>query len=330
MVGEFEPRSLLVTGGCGFVGANFVRYVMRSHPNVRVTVLDKLTYAANPRSLEGLPTDRLGLVVGDICDAALVDRLVARSDAVVHFAAESHVDASIAGPGAFVRTNVEGTFCLLEAVRRHGARLHHVSTDEVFGDLPLDVPSRFSEEAPYSPSSPYSATKASSDMLVRAWARTYGVAATISNCSNNYGPYQHVEKFIPQQITRILRGLRPRLYGDGKNVRDWIHVEDHCSAVWGILTRGEVGRTYLIGADGEKSNLEVLQMILRMMGQPEDAFELVADRPGHDARYAVDASRLRGELGWEPAHADFARGLEETIGWYRDHEDWWRSCKSRR
>ena len=327
MSDSFEPNNILVTGGCGFIGSNFVRWVVREHPGVHVTVLDKLTYAGNPANIAGLPADRIELVVGDICDAALVDRLVASTDVVVHFAAESHNDNSIADPEPFVRTNVHGTFTLIEACRRHGVRYHHVSTDEVYGDLALDDSVRFTEESPYRPSSPYSSTKAASDMLVRAWVRTYGLAATISSCSNNYGPYQHVEKFIPRQITNILCGMRPALYGDGRNVRDWIHVDDHSSAVWEILTRGRIGETYLIGADGERSNIDVLRAILRAMGRAEDDFDWVRDRPGHDRRYAIDPTKLRRELGWRPAHTDFDAGLAQTIQWYRDHESWWRPAK---
>ena len=323
----FEPKNIIVTGGCGFIGSNFVRWVAREHPEVHVTVLDKLTYAGNPENIAGLDPGRVELVVGDICDAALLDRLIPGRDAVVHYAAESHNDNSIADPAPFLRTNVEGTFALVEACRKFGVRYHHVSTDEVYGDLALDDPARFTEETPYRPSSPYSSTKAASDMLVRAWVRTYGLAATISNCSNNYGPYQHPEKFIPRQITNVIDGVRPRLYGDGRNVRDWIHTEDHSSAVWTILTRGRVGETYLIGADGERSNIDVLRAILRAMGEPEDAFDWVRDRPGHDRRYAIDPTKLRRELGWEPAHTDFAAGLERTIAWYRDHEPWWRAAK---
>ena len=323
----FEPKNIIVTGGCGFIGSNFVHHVVREHPGVRVTVLDKLTYAGNPENIAGLPADRVELVVGDVCDAGFVDRLVAGADAVVHYAAESHNDNSIADPGPFLRTNVEGTFRLLEACRKHGVRYHHVSTDEVYGDLALDDPARFTEETPYRPSSPYSSTKASSDLLVRAWHRTFGVRATISNCSNNYGPYQHVEKFIPRQITNILDGARPRLYGDGRNVRDWIHAEDHSSAVWEILTRGRIGETYLIGADGERSNIDVLRAILAAMGKDPDDFDWVRDRPGHDRRYAIDPTKLRTELGWEPRHTDFAEGLAETIEWYRDNEAWWRPAK---
>ena len=323
----FEPERIVVTGGCGFIGSNFVHHVVREHPGVHVTVLDKLTYAGNPDNIAGLPADRVELVVGDICDAALVDRLVSETDAVVHYAAESHNDNSIADPSPFLRTNVEGTYTLIEACRRHGVRYHHVSTDEVYGDLALDDPARFTEETPYRPSSPYSSTKASSDLLVRAWARTFGLAATISNCSNNYGPYQHVEKFIPRQVTNLIDGVRPKLYGDGRNVRDWIHTEDHSSAVWCILTRGRIGETYLIGADGELDNITVLREILKAFGRPEDDFDWVRDRPGHDRRYAIDATKLRTELGWEPARTDFAAGLAETIRWYRDNEAWWRPAK---
>ena len=319
---------MVVTGGCGFIGSNFVRWVAREHPEVRIAVLDKLTYAGNPANIAGLPADRVELVVGDICDAALVDSLFSVADCCVHFAAESHNDNSIADPAPFVETNVRGTFTLLEAARRHGTRFHHVSTDEVYGDLALDDPARFTEGTPYRPSSPYSSTKASSDMLVRAWVRTYGVAATISNCSNNYGPYQHVEKFIPRQITNLIDGERPRLYGDGRNVRDWIHTEDHSGAVWAVLTRGRVGETYLVGADGERSNMDVLRAILRAFGRPEDDFDWVRDRPGHDRRYAIDPTKIRTELGWEPKHTDFDAGLAETIAWYREHEAWWRAAKA--
>ena len=328
MSDTFEPHNIIVTGGCGFIGSNFVHHVVREHPGVHVTVLDKLTYAGRRENIAGLPADRVELVVGDICDAELLDRLVPGHDAIVHYAAESHNDNSIADPEPFVRTNVEGTFRLLEACRRYDVRYHHVSTDEVYGDLALDDPARFTEETPYRPSSPYSSTKASSDMLVRAWHRTFGVRATISNCSNNYGPYQHVEKFIPRQITNVLDGERPKLYGDGRNVRDWIHTEDHSSAVWDILTRGRLGETYLIGADGECDNLTVLRDILSVMGRDPDDFDWVRDRPGHDRRYAIDSSKLRRELGWRPTHTDFQAGLEATIAWYRENEAWWRPVKA--
>ncbi|MCK0112230.1 dTDP-glucose 4,6-dehydratase [Ornithinimicrobium sp. F0845] len=319
-------QHVLVTGGAGFIGSNFVHHLIE-HSDARVTVLDKMTYAASPEALEGLPSDRVELVVGDVADAAVVDPLVARltgpEDAVVHFAAESHNDNSLRDPSPFIQTNIVGTFVLLEAVRAHDVRLHHVSTDEVYGDLELDDPGRFSESTPYQPSSPYSASKAGADHLVRAWARSFGVRATLSNCSNNYGPWQHIEKFIPRQITGVLTGGRPRLYGAGANVRDWIHTADHSSAVWAILQRGTPGATYLIGADGERSNLEVVRLILELLGRDPDDFDHVADRPGHDLRYAIDPTRLRTELGWTPAYTDFEAGLAATIEWYRGHQDWW-------
>lgn len=324
---EFKPKRLIVTGGAGFIGSNFVHWVVENQPEVHVTVLDKLTYAGNRTNLVGIPEDRLTFVEGDICDAQLADELFADADAVVHFAAESHNDNSIADPAPFLRTNVEGTYTLLEAARKHGVRFHHISTDEVYGDLALDDPTKFTEESPYRPSSPYSSTKAASDLLVRAWYRTYGLPITISNCSNNYGPYQHIEKFIPRQITNILSCLRPKLYGDGLNVRDWIHVDDHSSAVWAILTRGRLGETYLIGANGERSNLDVLRDILSAMGKELDDFDWVKDRPGHDRRYAIDATKLATELGWQPKYTDLASGLRETIVWYAGHEDWWRGAK---
>lgn len=317
---------LLVTGGAGFIGSNFVRHVILK-TDYRVTVLDKLTYAGNSVSLAGLPEDRFELVQGDIADAELVDSLFASSDAVVHYAAESHNDNSLHDPSPFLHTNVIGTFTLLEAARRYGTRFHHISTDEVYGDLDIDSPEKFTEETSYNPSSPYSATKAGSDLLVRAWVRSFGVAATISNCSNNYGPYQHVEKFIPRQITNVLRGQRPKLYGEGRNVRDWIHAEDHSSAVLKILEKGRIGETYLVGSDGEHDNKTVVEYILGLMDQPVDAYDLVTDRPGHDLRYAIDYSKLRDELGWEPRFQDFKQGLSETIDWYRQHESWWSPAK---
>ena len=321
-------KNLIVTGGAGFIGSNFVHWVVRNQPDVHMTVLDALTYAGNLANLEGIPAERLTFVHGNICDAALVDRLFSQADACVHFAAESHNDNSIADPSPFLKTNVEGTYTLLQAARKYDVRLHHISTDEVYGDLALNDPARFTEATPYKPSSPYSSTKAASDLLVRAWHRTYGVRTTISNCSNNYGPYQHVEKFIPRQITNLLSGRRAKLYGDGKNVRDWIHVDDHSSAVWTILTKGRIGETYLIGADGERNNLEVLKAILRALERNPDDFDWVKDRPGHDRRYAIDSTKLRTELGWQPQHTDFDAGLAATVAWYRDHVDWWRAVKA--
>lgn len=327
MFEEFTPEKIIVTGGAGFIGSNFVHWVVDNQPNVHVTVLDALTYAGNKENLAGIPEERMTFVHGDICDEELLNQLVPSVDAIVHFAAESHNDNSIADPEPFVRTNVYGTYQLLQAARKNNVRFHHISTDEVYGDLALDDPARFTEETPYHPSSPYSSTKASSDMLVRAWCRTYGVRATISNCSNNYGPRQHIEKFIPRQITNILCGIRPKLYGDGLNVRDWIHTEDHSSAVWAILTKGRIGETYLIGADGEKNNIDVLHAILKGMGKAEDDFDWVKDRPGHDRRYAIDSTKLRTELGWMPKHTDFDQGLAETIKWYEDNRGWWESEK---
>ena len=317
---------LLVTGGAGFIGSNFVRHVV-AHTDHEVVVLDKLTYAGNLASLEGLLGDRVRFVRGDIADALLVDELIAEldpdTDAIVHYAAESHNDNSLGDPRPFLDTNVIGTYTLIEAARRRGIRFHHISTDEVYGDLELDDPARFTEATAYNPSSPYSSTKAASDMLVRAWTRSFGLRATLSNCSNNYGPYQHVEKFIPRQITNLMRGERPKLYGTGANVRDWIHADDHSAAVLAILADGVIGETYLIGADGERSNIDVVGDILEAFGRPRDDYDLVNDRPGHDLRYAIDSSKLRDELGWQPRYWDFAQGLRSTIDWYRDNEAWW-------
>jgi len=317
---------ILVTGGAGFIGSNFARLVLESSDD-SVTVLDALTYAGNRASLSGLDASRFSLVEGSVCDPDLVDRLVADHDVVVHFAAESHNDNSLRDPSPFVQTNLVGTYTLLEAVRRHGTRYHHISTDEVYGDLELDDPARFTETTPYNPSSPYSSTKAGSDLLVRAWVRSFGVQATISNCSNNYGPYQHVEKFIPRQITNVIDGIRPKLYGAGANVRDWIHVRDHNRAVLRIIEAGRIGETYLIGADGEWDNKSVIEQILQLMGQPADAYDHVTDRAGHDLRYAIDSTKLRTELGWSPTFRDFESGLAATIDWYRDNEAWWRPMK---
>lgn len=320
-------QKLLVTGGAGFIGSNFVRYMLESTDD-HVTVLDKLTYAGNLESLGGLPAERFRFVQGDICDAGLVGELVADCDVVVHYAAESHNDNSLHDPRPFLDTNIIGTYTLIEAARKHNRRFHHISTDEVYGDLELDEPERFTEETPYNPSSPYSSTKAGSDLLVRAWVRSFGLQATISNCSNNYGPYQHVEKFIPRQITNVIDGIRPKLYGKGENVRDWIHANDHSSAVLAIIDKGRIGETYLIGADGEKNNKDVVELILKHMGQSPDAYDQVVDRPGHDLRYAIDSTKLRKELGWEPRFSNFDAGIADTIAWYQDNEDWWRPQKA--
>lgn len=319
---------MLVTGGAGFIGANFVRLICQARPDTRVTVLDKLTYAGNRANLAGLDID---LVEGDIADPATVEPLVAAADVVVHFAAESHNDNSLRDPSPFIRTNLVGTFTLLEACRKHDTRLHHVSTDEVFGDLEIGADTKFTEETAYAPSSPYSATKAGSDHLVRAWVRSFGLRATISNCSNNYGPYQHIEKFIPRQITNILSGRTPKLYGTGEQVRDWIHVDDHNEAVLAILERGRIGETYNIGADQEDiNNKQVIELICEIMGHTRNGralYEHVADRPGHDQRYAMDAAKLRRELGWTPRFTDIRAGLEDTIAWYRENEGWWKPEK---
>lgn len=320
-------KNIIVTGGAGFIGSNFVHYLAKNS-DAHITVLDALTYAGNRKSLEGISADRLTFVEGNICDAELVDSLVVKADAVVHYAAESHNDNSLNDPRPFLDTNIIGTYTLLEAVRKHDVRYHHISTDEVFGDLELDDPAKFTETTPYNPSSPYSSTKAGSDLLVRAWVRSFGVKATLSNCSNNYGPYQHIEKFIPRQITNVLSGIRPKLYGAGENVRDWIHADDHSSAVMTILEKGQLGETYLIGADGEKNNKDVVELVLKLMGQPQDAYDHVADRPGHDMRYAIDYTRLRNELGWKPKYQDFEAGLAATIDWYRENTSWWQDKKA--
>ncbi|MDV2429109.1 dTDP-glucose 4,6-dehydratase [Corynebacterium tuberculostearicum] len=321
-------QTMLVTGGAGFIGANFVRLICQARPDTRVTVLDKLTYAGNRANLAGLDID---LVEGDIADPATVEPLVAAADAVVHFAAESHNDNSLRDPSPFIHTNLVGTFTLLEACRKHDTRFHHVSTDEVFGDLEIGADTKFTEDTAYAPSSPYSATKAGSDHLVRAWVRSFGLRATISNCSNNYGPYQHIEKFIPRQITNILSGHTPKLYGTGEQVRDWIHVDDHNEAVLAILERGRIGETYNIGADQEDiNNKQVIELICEIMGHTRNGralYEHVADRPGHDQRYAMDAAKLRRELGWTPRFTDIRAGLEDTIAWYRDNEGWWKPEK---
>lgn len=322
---------MLITGGAGFIGSNFVHYTLTNHPDYQVTVLDKLTYAGNTANLTGVE-DKIEFVQGDICDRELVDDLVSKNDIVVHFAAESHNDNSLRNPWPFVETNIIGTYNILEAVRKHDKRLHHVSTDEVFGDLELDDPNRFTETTPYEPSSPYSASKASSDHLVRAWVRSFGIKATISNCSNNYGPRQHIEKFIPRQITNILSDIKPKLYGTGEQVRDWIHVDDHNSAVHLIIEKGKLGDTYIIGADNDHvNNKSVIELICDIMGKGSDWYDHVNDRPGHDMRYAMDSTKLRTELGWQPQYTDnqtgMRDGLLQTIEWYTNNRDWWQAQK---
>lgn len=325
-------KDIIVTGGAGFIGSNFVHYVYNNFPEVHITILDKLTYAGNQNNVKSILGDRVELIVGDIMDKELVDRLASKADAIVHYAAESHNDNSLNDPSPFIYTNFVGTYTLLEAARKYDIRFHHVSTDEVYGDLPLreDLPGhgefegeKFTEDTKYNPSSPYSSTKAASDLIVRAWIKSFGIKATISNCSNNYGPYQHIEKFIPRQITNILSGIKPKLYGNGKNIRDWIHTNDHSSAVWTILNNGKIGETYLIGADGEKNNKEVLELILKEMHMPNDFYDHVTDRAGHDLRYAIDSTKLYKELNWKPKYTNFEEGLRQTIQWYIDNQEWW-------
>jgi len=319
---------LLITGGAGFIGSNFVHYTLKNRPEYDITVVDKLTYAGNIENLKSV-MDNIKFVQGDICDQELMDKLVGETDIIVHFAAESHNDNSLRDPWPFIQSNLVGTATILEAVRKHNKRLHHISTDEVYGDLALDDPARFTETTAYNPSSPYSSTKAGSDLLVKAWVRSFGIKATLSNCSNNYGPYQHIEKFIPRQITNILSGISPKLYGTGEQVRDWIHVDDHNSAVHAIIDKGRIGELYLIGANGEQNNKYILETILELMGKNKTAYEHVNDRPGHDQRYAIDSTKLRNELGWEPQYTNLREGLKATIDWYQKNNAWWKKEKTK-
>jgi dTDP-glucose 4,6-dehydratase len=319
--------SILVTGGAGFIGANFVRRRRASQPGERLVVFDALTYAGNLASLDGVAG--FEFVKGDICDGDLVAATLADHgvDTIVHFAAESHVDRSILGPGAFVRTNVVGTATLLEKARAHGVkRFVHVSTDEVYGDLGPDDPP-FTERTPIAPRSPYSASKAGSDHLVRAWFETYHFPALITRCSNNYGPYQFPEKLIPLMILNALSDTPLPVYGDGLNVRDWIHVEDHCAAVETVLERGREGEVYNIGGRSEKRNIDIVKLILQKLGKPESLIRFVTDRPGHDRRYAIDDRKIEHELGWTRKR-QFDEGLDSTLAWYRSNEAWIRSIKS--
>lgn len=319
---------LLITGGAGFIGSNFVHFILRETKDVEIVVLDALTYAGNLESLEQWKDDgRFRFVKGNITNSALLDTLFPEIDAVIHFAAESHVDRSILGPRSFIETNVLGTFELLEAARRHGGkRFHHVSTDEVFGSLASDAPA-FTEMTPYDPRSPYSASKASSDHLVRAYAHTYGLPVTISNTSNNYGPYAFPEKFIPLVITNLLEGRRIPVYGDGLQVRDWVHVEDHIRGIWSILQNGKIGDTYCLGGENQRTNLSVVKDILALLNKDESMVEYVKDRPGHDTRYAIDCSKAKRELGWKP-QISFENGLRKTVAWYQQNEAWWQRVKS--
>ena len=320
---------LLVTGGAGFIGSNFIHHILEKYPEYEVVNLDILTYAGNVENLKRWEGDaRYRFVKGDICDASLVDSLVSGCDIVVHFAAESHVDRSIWGPEAFVRTNVLGTFVLLESARKHGKRFHHISTDEVFGSLGPDDPA-FNESTPYDPRSPYSASKAASDHLVRSYFHTYGLPVTISNCSNNYGPYHFPEKLIPLAITNLLSGKKVPVYGDGRQVRDWLFVADHCTAVDLIIREGKIGETYCIGGRSERENIWIVTKLIEILGLDESMIEFVADRAGHDRRYAIDSSKIRTELGWESS-VSLEEGLQKTVKWFRENESWWKHLNSDR
>lgn len=318
---------LLVTGGAGFIGSNFIHYWLNTYPEDYIINLDVLTYAGNLDNLSDLENNgNYRFVEGDICNYDLVDSLVKEVDAIVHFAAESHVDRSILNSADFIRTNVEGTRVLLEAAKNNGnKRFHHISTDEVYGALSFNSP-KFSEETPYDPRSPYSASKAASDHLVRAYYHTHGLPITISNCSNNYGPYQYPEKLIPHFITNLLLGRQVTVYGEGKNIRDWIHVDDHNRGVDLILKKGRIGETYCLGGNSERSNLEITKNILNAMGYGEEKIDYVTDRLGHDLRYAIDYSKAKEELGFEP-QISLEEGLSATINWYKNNHSWWSKIK---
>lgn len=315
---------MLVTGGAGFIGSNFIRYWLRQHPEDEVVNFDALTYAGNLANLADVEDNpNYSFIKGDIADAEAVAAAMQGVDTVVHYAAETHVDRSVTGPGVFIRTNVVGTQVLLDASLKAGVkRFHHVSTDEVFGDLPLDTPEKFNESTPYDPSSPYSASKAGSDMLVRAYHRTYGLPITISNCSNNYGPFHFPEKLIPLMIINAMQDKKLPVYGDGFNVRDWIHTEDHARGVELILEKGRIGETYCLGGESECSNIAIVKKILAILGKSEDLIEYVKDRPGHDRRYAIDNAKIQAELGFYPNYA-LDEGLAETVRWYQENESWW-------
>lgn len=316
---------LLVTGGAGFIGSNFIRYWQREHPGDQIRVLDKLTYAGHKENLTGTDTE---FIQGDICDEQVVSQALPGIEIVVHFAAESHVDRSLLSPAQFVQTNIVGTQVLLGLVLQHKIkRFHHVSTDEVFGSLSLPSSQKFTENTCYQPRNLYSASKAASDHLVRAYHHSFGLPVTITNCSNNYGPYQDPEKFIPRMITNLLDGQKVLVYGDGKYVRDWLYVEDHCRAIEAVLTQGKVGETYCVGGQTEETNnLEVTRQVLKILGKSDSDIEFVTDRPGHDRKYAVDWTKIHQELGWEPLH-DFSTWLEKTVRWYQENEWWWRPLK---
>ncbi len=325
-----SSHTVVVTGGAGFIGSNFVRYWLQHHPEDRVINLDALTYAGNLSTLADIENNpNYSFVEGNITDAELVDRVLADADWVVHFAAETHVDRSILDPSVFVQTNVLGTQVLLEsALKNKIKRFHHISTDEVFGSLELGTQDKFTENTPYDPRSPYSASKAGSDHLVRAYGETYGLPFTLTNCSNNYGEYHFPEKLFPLAITNLIENKPVPVYGDGLNIRDWLYVQDHCSAIEAVLLKGTVGETYLVGGlVKDYSNLEVVKMILKLMGKDESMIEFVKDRAGHDRRYTVDWSKIKRELDWQPS-VTLEEGLQRTITWYQDHQEWWQPLKS--
>lgn len=321
---------LLVTGGAGFIGANFIIYWLKAHPDDEIVNFDKLTYAGNLENLKAVEKNpNYRFIQGDICDTGATTLAMKGIDTVVHFAAESHVDRSILEAAPFVMTNVVGTQVLLDAAfKAKVTRFHHVSTDEVFGSLPLEGSEKFDEHTPYDPRSPYSASKAGSDHLVRAYHHTFGLPVTITNCSNNYGPFQFPEKLIPLAITNLMEGKKVPVYGDGLYVRDWLHVDDHCRAIDAVLSRGKEGETYCIGGLTEDvNNLGIIHKILALMGKDAREIEYVKDRPGHDRRYAIDWIKIREELDWKPEH-DFDTWLANTVEWYREHEEWWKRVKS--
>ena len=321
---------LFVTGGAGFIGSNFILYWLREHPKDSVVNFDALTYAGNLENLKSIEGNaNYHFVKGDICNVQEVKDAMAGCDTVVHFAAESHVDRSILDASPFIKTNVLGTQVLLEvALKGNIKRFHHVSTDEVFGSLELEKSDKFSETTRYNPHSPYSASKAGSDHIVRAYFDTYGLPITITNCSNNYGPLQFPEKFIPLAITNIMEGKKVPVYGDGLNVRDWLYVEDHCRAIDRVLTDGKIGETYCVGGVTEDiSNLDVVKKILALMGKDETSIEYVKDRPGHDRRYAIDWTKINKELGWKPQYS-FEDWLAKTVAWYQEHQEWWKRIKN--
>lgn len=320
--------NILVTGGAGFIGSNFIHYWLAKYPEDRITNLDLLTYAGNLESLKDVENNpNYKFVKGDICDAELVNELVKDKDLIVHFAAESHVDRSVMEADAFVRTNVLGTQVLLEAAKQNGnIRFHHVSTDEVFGHLEVGE-KPFNEGTAYAPRSPYSASKAGSDHLVRSYFYSHNLPITISNCSNNYGPYMFPEKMLPLFITNIFEGKKVPVYGEGKNIRDWIHVRDHNRGVDAIIKKGKIGETYCLGGNNELTNLDLTKKILKLLGKGEEMIEFVKDRPGHDLRYSIDFTKAKKELGWEP-EIDFGEGLKEMIDWYKENEDWWKNIKN--